>query len=178
MSAPPAGLKAAGFRPGAADAAPSEAISFEVLSDPAGVPRARAMLQRAEWAARAFARYDKQAMDRIVHAAAQAGAAKAREYAEWAVRETGFGVADHKVVKNLACTTRSTVCLSYRANARAAHSARCSMARARGTPAGSLSTSKLIASDGAASAVPGLTAVLGPVMPGSGRCGRRARRGR
>ena len=105
MSAPPAGLKAAGFRPGAADAAPSEAISFEVLSDPAGVPRARAMLQRAEWAARAFARYDKQAMDRIVHAAAQAGAAKAREYAEWAVRETGFGVADHKVVKNLACTT-------------------------------------------------------------------------
>jgi hypothetical protein len=35
---------------------PSEAISFEVLSDPAGVPRARAMLQRAEWAARAFAR--------------------------------------------------------------------------------------------------------------------------
>ncbi len=82
-----------------------EAISFEVLSDPAGVPRARAMLQRAEWAARAFGRYDKQAVDRVVHAAAQAGAAKAREYAEWAVRETGFGVADHKVVKNLACST-------------------------------------------------------------------------
>jgi acetaldehyde dehydrogenase/alcohol dehydrogenase len=83
----------------------SEAISFEVLSDPAGVPRARAMLQRAEWAARAFARYDKQAVDRVMHAAAQAGAAKAREYAEWAVRETGFGVADHKVIKNLACST-------------------------------------------------------------------------
>ena len=62
------------------------AITIEELSDPAGVPRARAMLQRAEWAARAFARYDKQAVDRIVHAAAQAGAAKAREYAEWAVR--------------------------------------------------------------------------------------------
>jgi acyl-CoA reductase-like NAD-dependent aldehyde dehydrogenase len=86
-------------------AEPSEAISFEVLSDPAGVPRARAMLQRAEWAARAFARYDKQAVDRVVHAAAQAGAAKAREYADWAVRETGFGVADHKVIKNLACST-------------------------------------------------------------------------
>src|SRR6516162_11813462 len=92
-------------RPGTADAAPSEAISFEVLSDPAGVPRARAMLQRAEWAARAFARYDKQAVDRVVHAAAQAGAAKAREYAEWAVRETGFGVAEHKVIKNVACST-------------------------------------------------------------------------
>ena len=86
-------------------AGPGEAISFEVLSDPAGVPRARAMLQRAEWAARAFARYDKQAVDRVVHAAAQAGAAKAREYAEWAVRETGFGVAGHKAIKNTACST-------------------------------------------------------------------------
>jgi acetaldehyde dehydrogenase/alcohol dehydrogenase len=81
------------------------AITIEELSDPAGVPRARAMLQRAEWAARAFARYDKQAVDRIVHAAAQAGAAKARAYAEWAVRETGFGVAEHKVIKNVACST-------------------------------------------------------------------------
>jgi acetaldehyde dehydrogenase / alcohol dehydrogenase len=90
---------------GSAAADASEAISFEVLSDPAGVPRARAMLQRAEWAARAFGRYDKQAVDRVVHAAAQAGAAQAREYAEWAVRETGFGVADHKVIKNVACST-------------------------------------------------------------------------
>ena len=81
------------------------AISVDLLGDPAGVPRARAMLQRAEWAARAFARYDKAAVDRVVHAAAQAGAAKAAEYAEWAVRETGFGVAEHKVIKNLACST-------------------------------------------------------------------------
>jgi acetaldehyde dehydrogenase / alcohol dehydrogenase len=101
MSAPP--RSAAG--PAGTVAEPSEAISFEVLSDPAGVPRARAMLQRAEWAARAFARYDKQAVDRVVHAAARAGAAQAREYAEWAVRETGFGVADDKVIKNMACST-------------------------------------------------------------------------
>ena len=77
----------------------------ELLTDPAGVPRARAMLQRAEWAARAFARYDKSDVDAIVRAAAAAGAARAREYAEWAVRETGFGVAEHKVLKNLACST-------------------------------------------------------------------------
>jgi acetaldehyde dehydrogenase / alcohol dehydrogenase len=77
----------------------------ELLTDPAGVPRARAMLQRAEWAARAFARYDKGSVDAIVRAAAQAGAAKAREYAEWAVRETGFGVVEHKVLKNVACST-------------------------------------------------------------------------
>jgi acetaldehyde dehydrogenase / alcohol dehydrogenase len=77
----------------------------ELLTDPAGVPRARAMLQRAEWAARSFARYDKDTVDAIVRAAAQAGAAKAREYAEWAVRETGFGVVEHKVIKNVACST-------------------------------------------------------------------------
>jgi acetaldehyde dehydrogenase/alcohol dehydrogenase len=77
----------------------------ELLTDPAGVPRARAMLQRAEWAARAFARYDKPAVDAIVRAAAEAGAARAREYAERAVRETGFGVVEHKVLKNVACST-------------------------------------------------------------------------
>ena len=47
-------------------------IAVDLLADPAGVPRARAMLQRAEWAARAFARYDKPAVDRVIHAAAQA----------------------------------------------------------------------------------------------------------
>src|ERR1700745_2365818 len=77
----------------------------ELLTDPAGVPRARAMLQRAEWAARAFARYDQPEVDAIVRAAAAAGAARAREYAEWAVRETGFGVAEHKVLKNVASST-------------------------------------------------------------------------
>jgi len=77
----------------------------ELLVDPAGVPRARAMLQRAEWAARAFARYGKAEVDAIVRAAAAAGAARAREYAEWAVRETGFGVVEHKVLKNVACST-------------------------------------------------------------------------
>jgi acyl-CoA reductase-like NAD-dependent aldehyde dehydrogenase len=77
----------------------------ELLTDPAGVPRARAMLQRAEWAERAFARYDKPAVDAIVRAAAAAGAARAREYAERAVRETGFGVVEHKVLKNVACST-------------------------------------------------------------------------
>ena len=81
-----------------------------MLTDPAGVPRARAMLRRAEWAARAFARYDKESVDRIVRAAADAAAAKAREYAEWAVRETGFGVVEHKVIKNVACSTGIADC--------------------------------------------------------------------
>ena len=78
---------------------------MDLLTDPAGVPRAQAMLQRAQWAAQAFGRYDKASVDRIVHAAARAGAARAQEYAEWAVRETGFGVVEHKVLKNVASST-------------------------------------------------------------------------
>ena len=78
---------------------------ISLLTNSAGVPRARALLQRAEWAGRAFARYDKPAVDAIVRAAAAAGAARAREYAERAVRETGFGVVEHKVLKNVACST-------------------------------------------------------------------------
>src|SRR3984893_12174523 len=76
-----------------------------LLTAPAGGPGARATRQRAEGAARAFARYPKPEVDAIVRAAAAAGAAKAREYAEWAVRETGFGVVEHKVLKNVACST-------------------------------------------------------------------------
>src|SRR5215469_1068799 len=99
MSGPGAGLTETGL------AEQPRAITIEELSDPAGVPRARAMLQRAEWAARAFARYDKQAVDRVVHAAAQAGAARAREYAERA-RPTPVSWAAHlKSVNNLARST-------------------------------------------------------------------------
>ena len=91
--------------PAAEEASGGPPISIDLLTDPAGVPRARAMLQRAQWAARTFGEFNKDTVDRIVHAAARAGAARAREYAEWAVRETGFGVAEHKVVKNLASST-------------------------------------------------------------------------
>lgn len=79
-------------------------IEIDLLTEPAGVPHARAMLQRAQWAARSFGRYDKQSVDRIVSAVATVAEAKAHEYAEWAVRETGFGVPEHKVIKNIACS--------------------------------------------------------------------------
>jgi acyl-CoA reductase-like NAD-dependent aldehyde dehydrogenase len=77
----------------------------EVLVEPAGVPRARAMLERAEWASRAYASYDRPAVDRVVRAAAEAAAARAHEYAAAAVAETGFGVVEHKAIKNVACST-------------------------------------------------------------------------
>lgn len=62
------------------------------------------MLARATWAARAFATYSGEEVQRIVHAVATAAHAEATKYAEWAVRETGFGVVEHKVRKNRACS--------------------------------------------------------------------------
>jgi acyl-CoA reductase-like NAD-dependent aldehyde dehydrogenase len=68
------------------------------------VPAALAMLERATWAARAFARYDKESVDQIVRAVGKTALEHAEEYADRAVRETGFGVAEHKVIKNIACS--------------------------------------------------------------------------
>ena len=62
----------------------------------AGVPRARMMLQRAHWAATAFAGYDLERTRRIVDAVAEAAYQNAERYAEWAVEETGMGVVEHK----------------------------------------------------------------------------------
>ena len=70
----------------------------------AGVPRARQMLERARWAARAFATYDHESVLRIVDAVTRAAEDNAERYAEWAVRETGFGVVADKVVKNRLCS--------------------------------------------------------------------------
>ena len=62
--------------------------------------RAGMILDRARWASRIFQRYDRETTLRIADAAARAAHAKARDYAEWAVRETGFGVVEHKRIKN------------------------------------------------------------------------------
>ncbi len=66
--------------------------------------RARLMLDRARWAAAKMQKLDRAATRRIAEAVAAAGHAKAQHYAEWAVRETGMGVAEHKRIKNEACT--------------------------------------------------------------------------
>lgn len=76
----------------------------DIPLEPAGVPHGRAMVERAEWAARAFATYDIASVRRIAMAAAQAGEAHARQLADAAVAETGFGVAEHKFLKNVACS--------------------------------------------------------------------------
>ncbi len=66
----------------------------------AAIHRGRQMLARAHWAAGAFASYDRASVLRIAEAVATAAHAESRRYAEWAVRETGFGVVEHKVIKN------------------------------------------------------------------------------
>jgi acyl-CoA reductase-like NAD-dependent aldehyde dehydrogenase len=58
------------------------------------------MLEAAGWAASSFALFDRARVDAIVHAAAEAGYAVAGKLAEAAVKETGFGVAAHKKIKN------------------------------------------------------------------------------
>jgi acetaldehyde dehydrogenase / alcohol dehydrogenase len=79
-------------------------MSELLRGEPAGVPRARMMLQRAHWAASAFANYPADAVARIVEAVAEVAYQNAERYAEWAVRETGMGVAEHKRTKNELCS--------------------------------------------------------------------------
>jgi len=62
------------------------------------------LLERARWAGRAYARYDVNSVRRIVRAVADAAYEKARDYAVCAVEETGFGIVEHKVRKNEACS--------------------------------------------------------------------------
>jgi acetaldehyde dehydrogenase / alcohol dehydrogenase len=64
------------------------------------VSRARMMLQSAEWAALELRRLDRDGVRSLVRAVALAGHEAAGRYAEWAVRETGFGVVEHKKTKN------------------------------------------------------------------------------
>lgn len=80
------------------------AISLRFGSDGPGVTQVRSVLGRAEWAACAYARYDRESVERIVLAVAGAAAAAAHELAEAALEVTGAGVLADKVAKNLACS--------------------------------------------------------------------------
>lgn len=66
--------------------------------------RAKMMLQRARWAAAAFASYDGERTHRVVHAVADTAYQNAERFARDAVAETGMGVAEHKRRKNEACS--------------------------------------------------------------------------
>jgi acyl-CoA reductase-like NAD-dependent aldehyde dehydrogenase len=62
------------------------------------------LLERARWAAAAYADYDQAAVTSIVQAVAEAGHAEAERFAAAAVAETGMGVVADKVTKNRACS--------------------------------------------------------------------------
>lgn len=62
--------------------------------------RADMVLERARWAAEIFRRYDRDTTMAIADAVAAAAHEHADRYAQWAVDETGFGVAAHKKLKN------------------------------------------------------------------------------
>lgn len=80
-----------------------------MTSIPGGQPspataQAGHMLGLARWASRTYATYSAADVARIVTAVAKSAHEHARHYAEWAVRETGFGVVEHKQRKNEACS--------------------------------------------------------------------------
>ncbi len=82
----------------------SSTSSRTALTDRGSEATAQAILQRSAWAARAYADFDAAAVNRIVGHVVDVAESKAGHYAEWAVRETGFGIVEHKRIKNIACS--------------------------------------------------------------------------
>ena len=75
--------------------------------------RSRMMLDKARWAASKLQMMDRASIQRVTGAVAKAGHGKAQHYAEWAVRETGMGVVEHKRIKNEACSTGIAVLYAH-----------------------------------------------------------------
>ena len=69
--------------------------------DLTSVGQARALARRAKAAAPVLAELSQQQIDAIVDAAAAAATANAQAFARMAVDETGYGVYEHKIQKNL-----------------------------------------------------------------------------
>ncbi len=74
--------------------------------DLASIQEARDCIQKAKAAGEILAQMDQSKLDRIVTAVAKTGREHARELAQLAVEETGFGVVEHKVIKNLFAAQR------------------------------------------------------------------------
>jgi acetaldehyde dehydrogenase (acetylating) len=76
-------------------------VALDIDSDLAGLADARSKARLARTAFQAFAGADQEKIDSIVRAMADAGTAAAKELARMAVDETGFGVYEDKILKNL-----------------------------------------------------------------------------
>jgi acetaldehyde dehydrogenase (acetylating) len=75
--------------------------ALDLDSDLAALADARNKAREARAAFQAFAGADQDKVDSIVRAMSQAGTAAAKELARMAVDETGFGVYEDKILKNL-----------------------------------------------------------------------------
>ncbi|MGB3483340.1 MAG: aldehyde dehydrogenase family protein [Mycobacterium sp.] len=69
-----------------------------------GIHEVGQILERARWAAAAYAEYDRAAVNAVVTAVADAAYSEAERFAAAAVAETGMGVVADKVIKNRACS--------------------------------------------------------------------------
>lgn len=69
--------------------------------DLTSIQEARECVRRARAAGERLAQMTQSELDKLVAAVARVGREHARELAEEAVAETGFGVVEHKVIKNL-----------------------------------------------------------------------------
>ena len=65
------------------------------------IQEVRDLLRKAKQAQKVLAAMDQGQIDRITAAVARAGEENARRLAEMAVEETGFGIVEHKEIKNL-----------------------------------------------------------------------------
>ncbi len=70
-----------------------------VVPDP-HIATAHMKVSHAHWAVHQFGKASREIVLKVAEAVARAGHAKAGHYADWAVRETGFGVVEHKKIKN------------------------------------------------------------------------------
>lgn len=70
------------------------------------IQEVRDLIKQAREAQKALAAMDQGKIDRITEAVSRAGAEHARRLAEMAVEETGFGIVEHKEIKNrFSCVT-------------------------------------------------------------------------
>src|SRR5215831_15271698 len=76
-------------------------VALDLDSDLAGLADARSKARQARSAFQGFSGVDQEKADDIVRAMAEAGTAAAKELARMAVDETGFGVYEDKILKNL-----------------------------------------------------------------------------
>ncbi len=77
------------------------ATALDADADLAALAEARSKARQARAAFEAFDGTDQDRIDRVVRAMADAGTGAAKDLARLAVEETGYGVYEHKILKNL-----------------------------------------------------------------------------